>query len=255
MMAKCTIIASSGVEEPFHHVIKFADHFYVQHIQPVADILQRPTLNRNMAPKEESIDISQDFSILTAKLLAQFERKYRIVSTSTSFQSARMKAFHNNKLDQLLESYLIADCLTVLMLPLQQHAHNKYTSVLNALNGLNLDKFSASSLIFVLLNRSMQIFHSKITDGVARAVDKSSNSSSTSSSSAKSNLSSPFVSYMNGTIAANMFLSNKESREIFYQLVVASLLHIVDIENEDKDLNGIRMIRCDALYRQAQMFS
>ena len=239
-----------GVEEPFHHVTKFADVFYVQHIQPATDI--HSTFHRDMAQKEEKIDISQEFAILTATLLGQYERKYRIVSTSTSIQGARMKAFHNHKLDHLLESYLIADCLTVLMLPLQQHAHNKYTSVLNALNGLNMDKFGASSLIFVLLNRSIQIFHSKITDAseqrAARATNSScsgsGSSSSTMSSSAKSNASSPFISFLTGTIAANLFLANKESREIFYQLVVASPLHTVDIESEEKDTNGTRMSQC-----------
>ena len=239
------------MEEPFHHVTKFADLFYVQHIQPATDI--HSTLHRDMAQKEEKIDISQEFAILTATLLGQYERKYRIVSTSTSIQGARMKAFHNHKLDHLLESYLIADCLTVLMLPLQQHAHNKYTSVLNALNGLNLDKFGASSLIFVLLNRSIQISHSKITDAfeqrAARATNSScsgsgSGSSSTMSSSAKSNASSPFISFLTGTIAANLFLANKESREIFYQLVVASPLHTVDTESEEKDTNGTHMNQC-----------
>ena len=237
------------MEEPFQHVTKFADFFYVQHIQPATDI--HSTFHRDMAQKEEKIDISQEFAILTATLLGQFERKYRIVSTSTSIQGARMKAFHNYKLDHLLESYLIADCLTVLMLPLQQHAHNKYTSVLNALNGLNLDKFAASSLIFVLLNRSIQIFHSKVTDAseqrAARATNSScsgSSSSSTMSSSGKSNASSPFISFLTGTIAANLFLANKESREIFYQLVVASPLHTVDIESEEKDTNGTRMNQC-----------
>lgn len=234
---------SSDTEDPFHHVTRFADHFYVQYIQPNPTGVEKK--KEKSKEREEKIDLSQEFAIHTAQLFSQFESKYRSVSTSTSFESARMKAFHNHKLDHLLESYLIADCLTVLMLPLQQHAQNKYTSVLNALNGLNLDKFSTKSLIFVLLNRSMQIFHSKMNFSNGLEVDSStsfrSNSSNSNSNSSTSNDNltfNPFISYVNGTIAANMFLANKESRDLFYQLVVVAPLDLTGAEDESKDSNG-----------------
>ena len=232
---------SSDTEDPFHHVTRFADHFYVQYIQSVAD--SQPVQKLQKKNKEEQrIDLSQEFAMHTAKLFVQFERKYRSLSTSTSFESARMKAFRSYKLDKLLESYLIADCLTVLMLPLQQQAQNKYTSVLNALNGLNLDKFSTKSLIFVLLNRSMQIFHSKMSNSSGHEVDSSTSTSvrsSSSSSTSNDNLTSnPFISYMNGTIAANLFLADKDSRDIFYQLIVVAPLDLAGTESESKDSNG-----------------
>lgn len=231
---------NSDTEDPFHHVTRFADHFYVQYIQPNPTGVEK---KKKSMEREEKIDLSQEFAVHTAQLFSQFERKYRSVSTSTSFESARMKAFHNHKLDRLLESYLIADCLTVLMLPLQQHAQNKYTSVLNALNGLNLDKFSTKSLIFVLLNRSMQIFHSKMSASNGQKVDSSasfrSNSSNSNSTTSNDNLTSnPFISYVNGTIAANMFLANKISRDLFYQLVVVAPLDLTGTEDESKDSNG-----------------
>jgi hypothetical protein len=43
---------------------------------------------------------------------------------------------------------------------------------------------------------------------------------------------------MNGTIAANLFLANKESRDIFYQLIVVAPLDLTGTEDESKDSNG-----------------
>ena len=184
-------------DEPFQQVIQFADDYYLKVLSD--------------GPSSLDIDASHAFSAHADKLLAKLDKKiHSSLSFSSSSQTFEMKAILNSKLDRLLECYLVADMLTTLMLPLQKSAENKYTSVLNVLlNGMNMDIFETQSLLHVILNRGLQNLFTKFVISLANKLKKENKREGFAVLSASNG----FISPLNGTIAANLFLANKESKE------------------------------------------